>query len=173
MKFKPSNVPFHVSLCGDTKLRKVWHHFDPLFPLNSSPRLSFSSFTQDPSTPPFLSLFPPAKHHLHGRKDDPSVRWVRVHIRTQRRAVSRQPRFSEPCSGRRGNAYCHNTTSNLASTWEEDGTEGRRGGDGRPPGSAELGRRPLGLPFGTAHHQEGLCQEGQGRAPRDYAVDAP
>src|SRR6185312_2922356 len=40
---------------------------------------------------------------------------------------------------------------------------------GRPPGSAELGRRPLGLPFGTAHHQEGLCPEGQGRAPRDYA----
>ena len=53
MKFKPSNVPFLVSLCIDAELRKVWHHFDPLFPLNSSPLLSFSSFTQDPSTPPF------------------------------------------------------------------------------------------------------------------------
>ena len=41
--------------------------------------------------------------------------------------------------------------------------------EGRPPGSAEPGRRPLGLPFGTAHCQEGLCLEGQGKVPRDYA----
>ena len=41
LKFKPSNVPFHVSLCGDAELQKVWHHLDPLFPLNSSPLVSF------------------------------------------------------------------------------------------------------------------------------------
>ena len=169
MKFKPSNVPFHVSLCGDTELRKVWHHFDPLFPLNSSPLLSFFSFIQSSSTPLFLSLFSPVKHHYHGRKVHHPVRWVRVHVRTQWRAISRQPSFSEPCSGRRGNAHCHDTAGDHASIWEEDNTEGRRGWGGRPPGSAEPGRRPLGLPFGMAHRQEGLCPEGQGKAPRDYA----
>ena len=167
LKFKPSNVPFHVSMCGDAELRKVWHHFDPLFPLNSSPLLSFFSFIQSPSTPLFLSLFSPAKHHYHGRKVHHPVRWVRVHVRTQRRAVSSQSSSSESSSRRRGNAHCHNTTGDHASVWEEDGAEGRRGGGGRPPGLAELGRRPLGLPFGTAHRQEVHCPEGQGRAPRN------
>src|SRR6185437_1417065 len=80
------------------------------------------------------------------------------------------PSFSEPCSGRRGNAHCHDTAGDHASIWEEDNAEGRRGGGGRPPGSAEPGRRALGLPFGTTHRQEGYCPEGQGKAPRDYAV---
>ena len=169
MKFKPSNVPFHVSLCGDTELRKVWHHVDPLFPLNLSPLLSFFSFIQSPSTPLFLSLFSPAKHHYHGWKVYHPVRWVRVHVRTQQRAISHQPSFSEPCSGKRGNAYCHDNTGDPASTWEEDGAEGRRGGGDRPPGSAEPGRRPLALPIGKEHRQEVHCPEGQGRPPWDYA----
>ena len=168
MKFKPSNVPFHVSLCGDAELRKVWHHFDPLFPLNSSPLLSFFSFIQSPSTPLFLGLFSPAKHHYHGRKVHHPVRWVRVHVRTQRRAVSSQFSSSKPSSGRGGNAHCHDAPCDHAGVWEEDGIEGRRGGGGRPPGSAELGRRPLGLPFGTMHRQEVHCPEGQRRALRNY-----
>src|SRR6185312_2922358 len=155
----------------DAELRKVWHHFDPLFPLNSSPLLSFFSFIQSPSTPLFLSLFSPVKHHYHGRKVHHPVRWVRVHVRTQRQAVSRQPSFSEPCSGRRGNAYCHDTTGDLSSTWEEDGAEGHRGGKRptpwfgrtrkeapRPPlRHGASSRRPL--PRGAGEGAQGLRRD--------------
>ena len=125
-EFEFPQRPFCVPLCGDAKLRQVWHHFDPLFPLNSTLLLPFSPFIPSTRILPLLSLLSPEKHRFHGRQNHHSVRCVRVHLQAQRRAFSGQHSISKPCCRAGSNAHRHIAPSNHAGVREEDGAERRR-----------------------------------------------